>query len=86
MKKFKLKYNNNKKNIQNQFLKLKQGYYNYHYETYDTLKKYLLVFVSIEGTHYQTRNDYYIYVYHKEIGERYYKLIGLTKTSSKELF
>ena len=82
--KFKLKYNNASKKYSKSIL-LKQGYYNYHYETYDTLKNIYSI-RDIEGTHYQTRNDYYIYVYHKEIGERYYKLIGLTKTSSKELF
>ena len=83
-KKFKLKYNNITKKYSKSIL-LKQGYYNYHYATHDTINNIYSV-RDIEGTHYQTRNDYYIYVYHKEISERYYKLIGLTKTSSKELF
>ena len=40
----------------------------------------------IEGTHYQTKNDYYIYVYYRGPENRYDKLIGFLKTSSKELF
>lgn len=83
-KKFKLEYNYEKKKYSKSIL-LKQGYYNYHYQTHDTLKNIYSI-NDFEGSYYQTRNDYYIYVYHKEIGERYYKLIGLTKTSSKELF
>ena len=83
-KKFKLEYNYEKKKYSKSIL-LKQGYYNYHYQTHDTIKNIYSI-NDFEGSYYQTRNDYYIYVYHKEIGERYYKLIGLTKTSSKELF
>jgi hypothetical protein len=42
---------------------LKQGYYNYYYALNDSTTN--CVDVSyIEGTHYQTRNDYYIHVYH----------------------
>ena len=77
-------YNTDKKQYEASIY-LKQGYYNYHYALNDTTKKNIDV-AYIEGTHYQTRNDYYIYVYYRNTGERYDKLIGYLKTSSKELF
>jgi len=80
----KLKYDYKEKKYSKSIL-LKQGYYNYHYAISDTTFENIDV-KRIEGTHYQTRNDYYIYIYHREIGSRYDKLIGFTKTSSKELF
>jgi hypothetical protein len=60
---------------------LKQGYYNYEYaflkdgETAldDTL---------IEGTHYETENNYTIYVYHKQRGTFYEQLIGVKRVNS----
>ena len=62
---------------------LKQGYYNYEYvlKKYDgeTLNRF------IEGTHYQTVNDYYIFIYHRPTGEQYDQLIGLKKLTSKDL-
>ncbi len=64
---------------------LKQGYYNYHYAINDTSLNYLDV-ASIEGTHYQTRNSYEIYVYFNDTNDRYEKLIGFTNALSKELF
>ena len=64
---------------------LKQGYYNYHYALHDTITNRVDI-SFIEGTHYQTRNDYYIYVYHRSTGDRHDKLVGILKTSSKELF
>ena len=64
---------------------LKQGYYNYHYALNDSITNYIDI-SFIEGTYYQTRNDYYIYVYYREAGERYDRFVGFLKTSSKELF
>ena len=81
---FKLKYNAKQKRYEGNVY-LKQGYYNYHYALNDTVKK--LVDVSIiEGTHYQTRNDYYVYVYYRAVGDRFDRFVGFLKTSSKELF
>lgn len=54
---------------------IKQGYYNYSYaylpngETKGDLS-------TIEGTHSETNNDYYIFVYHRENGTIYDKLVG----------
>ena len=58
---------------------------NYHYALNDTSAKRVDV-SFIEGTHYQTRNDYYIYVYYRGASDRYDRLVGFLKTSSKELF
>ena len=63
---------------------LKQGYYNYLYIVQDHSNKHTNL-TFIEGSHYQTKNDYYIYVYYREIGKNYEQLIGFKKTSS-ELF
>lgn len=83
-KDFKLNYNYTSQQYEKSVF-LKQGYYNYCYALNDTLVNRLdLSF--IEGTHYETRNDYYIYVYHREVGSRYDKLVGFLKTSSKNLF
>ena len=63
---------------------LKQGYYNYLYIVQDHSNKQTNL-TFIEGSHYQTKNDYYIYVYYREIGKNYEQLIGFKRTSS-ELF
>ena len=81
---FKLKYNVKQKQYEGKVY-LKQGYYNYHYALSDTITKRMDV-SFIEGTHYQTRNDYYIYVYYRSVSDRYDKFVGFLKTSSKELF
>ena len=62
---------------------LKQGYYNYEY----VLKKYDGECITrfIEGTHFQTVNDYHIYIYHRPSGEVYDQLIGIQKLTSKDL-
>ena len=81
---FKLEYNTDQKQYEKDVY-LKQGYYNYHYALNDTITDRVDI-SFIEGTHYQTRNDYYIYVYYRAIGDRYDRLVGFLKTSSKELF
>lgn len=63
---------------------LKQGFYNYEY----VLKKQDGEAISrfIEGTHYETRNDYRIFIYHRPAGELYDQLIGIQKMSSEGIF
>jgi hypothetical protein len=66
-------------------LLMKQGYYNYQYaflkdgETAadDTF---------IEGSHYETENDYTIYVYHRQPGTFYDQLIGVKRLNSARDF
>ena len=81
---FKLRYNSNQRKYEGDVY-LKQGYYNYHYALNDTITKRVDV-SFIEGTHYQTRNDYYVYVYYRAVSDRYDRFVGFLKTSSKELF
>jgi hypothetical protein len=56
-------------------LLLKQGYYNYCYATFgnDKTEADLAFF---EGTHYETENEYIIYVYHKTFTDKYEHLVG----------
>ena len=83
-KEFKLEYNTDKKQYETAIF-LKQGYYNYHYALNFTSTKRVDV-SFIEGTHYQTRNDYFVYVYFRAVGDRHDSFVGFLKTSSKELF
>lgn len=58
---------------------LKQGYYNYqilfkaHNSTQASSKE-------IEGDHFETKNTYYVFVYHRELGNNYESLIGYSIT------
>ena len=60
---------------------LKQGAYDYQYwfkrkgETKATL-------LNVEGSHWQTENEYTIFVYLRPIGERYDQLVGLKRIQS----
>ena len=77
---YQLTFNENRRKYECSSL-LKQGYYNYIYALKDnSSNKTNLSFV--EGSHYQTKNEYYIYVYYREIGKNYDQLIGYIKTSS----
>jgi len=68
-------YNFNKKCYQLKML-LKQGYYNYEYVILKDGNK-IADSSTIEGNHYETENDYLIYVYYKDIQSRYEKLAGV---------
>ncbi len=62
-------------------LYLKQGYYNYEY----TFLKDGVTAADetlIEGMHYETENDYTIYVYHRQQGTFYDQLIGVKRLNS----
>lgn len=61
-------------------LYLKQGYYNYQYVLVEDDKKPNAAF--IEGSHYETENDYYILVYYQSYSDRYQQLIGYKKINS----
>ena len=60
---------------------LKQGYYNYCYAWKDFGDNKIKIY-SLEGSHYQTENDYYIYVYYGMRTDRYDRLIGYKKFNS----
>ena len=71
-----LKWNLEKKAYETNLF-LKQGYYNYH-----------LVFLPsgsrtgdetvIEGNHYETENEYYVFVYYRKFGDTFDRLAGFT--------
>ena len=79
---FKLNYNIQKNQYEKKIF-LKQGYYNYQYAV---LNKKKIDVSFIEGSHYQTRNDYHIYVYFRQMGSTYDQLVGYSRNTSNELF
>ncbi|HDR89866.1 MAG TPA: DUF5103 domain-containing protein [Bacteroidetes bacterium] len=63
-------------------LLLKQGYYNYWLATRASGESSADP-SPIEGTYYETENDYLIYLYHRPSGSRYDRLIGYTLANSQ---
>jgi hypothetical protein len=72
----KLEYNQETKYWETS-LYLKQGFYNYQY-VYVPKDSKLIDETYIEGSHWQTKNDYTILIYLQEEGTSYDKLIGST--------
>ncbi|MEI8201986.1 MAG: DUF5103 domain-containing protein [Bacteroidota bacterium] len=64
-------------------LLLKQGYYNYQYVVLETGSKCADV-SFIEGNHYETANEYNIWVYYRSESEDYDQLIGFTTIKSNQ--
>lgn len=62
-------------------LYLKQGYYNYEYVFLPNGEK-TGDETMIEGNHFETENEYSIFVYNREAGVTYDKLIGLKQINS----
>jgi hypothetical protein len=62
-------------------LYLKQGFYNYEYVF---LRDGTIVAdeTLVEGSHYETENEYMIYIYHRQQGTFYDKLIGVKRLNS----
>jgi len=56
---------------------LKQGFYNYEY-VFVSEQNGIVDNSCFEGNHYETENDYLIYIYHHDYAFRYEKLIGVT--------
>ena len=76
----KLKYNYSKKGYELKIY-LKQGYYNY-FLVYQKDDKSPMDETMLEGNHWETENDYTIFVYHRSIGTYYDQLIGIKKLNS----
>ncbi len=70
---FKMKYNYDRKAYEAQIL-LKQGFYNYMYAIQKDNGE--IDPAPIEGNFWETENEYHVFVYHREIGIRYDKVIG----------
>lgn len=60
---------------------LKQGYYNYQY-AYKAKNSDKVDLSYVERDHYETENDYLVFVYYKPFTSRYEKLIGYKITNS----
>jgi len=56
---------------------LKQGYYNYLY-AYKQKESNNIDLTYLEGNHFETENDYLVFVYYKNVSSRYERLIGFT--------
>ena len=74
---------NEKTNFYEASLLLKQGFYNYTYVSVDENSE--INNHAIEGSFYQTENEYTVIVYYRKYGERYDQVIGFGNTSSKRL-
>ncbi|MBK7669398.1 MAG: DUF5103 domain-containing protein [Sphingobacteriaceae bacterium] len=64
-------------------LYVKQGYYNYIYAFLKDKSKAGDETLT-EGNHWETENDYIIYVYHRQRGTYYDQLIGMRKFNSRK--
>ncbi|MCF6280187.1 MAG: DUF5103 domain-containing protein [Flavobacteriaceae bacterium] len=62
---------------------LKQGFYNYQYVTVD--KNDTVSNHDIDGSFYQTENDYSVLVYYHKFGSRYDRVIGFGKGNSEKI-
>ena len=58
-----------------------EGYYNYCFATLDNEKTEADI-QFMEGSHYETENDYIIYVYHKTFTDKYEHLVGYQTVNS----
>ncbi len=64
-------------------LLLKQGYYSYAYVTRDTKNKFAKSSPSFtEGNHWETDNEYNIFVYYRSYAGRHDELIGLSTVNA----
>ena len=78
----KLKYNETLGLYETKLL-LKQGFYNYQYVTKasdGTISNH-----DIDGSFYQTENDYTVLVYYKKFGGRYTKVVGVGYGNSEKI-
>jgi hypothetical protein len=80
--KYRMKYNLETRAYE-KILLLKQGYYNYRYILVDDNNIKPPDHTFIEGSHFQTENDYLIFVYHRAPGRNYDRLIGYKQLNSR---
>lgn len=78
----KLTYNLNTKLYETSIL-LKQGFYNYQYVTRNLEGR--ISNKDIDGSYYQTENDYTVIVYYKKFGSRFTQVIGVGNGNSSKL-
>ena len=73
----KMKYNSISKQYVGKLF-LKQGVYDYCFLTEEPTQKHL-EWANFEGSFYQTKNNYYVFVYYQNFSKNYYELIGVKK-------
>jgi len=78
----KMIYNSREKKYEVAIL-FKQGFYNYTYVTADAAGR--INPSKIEGSYYQTENEYTVLVYYKKFGDRYDQVVGIGSNNSKKL-
>jgi len=76
----KMQYNQDT-NLYEATILMKQGFYNYQFATKDLQGN--ISFHDIDGSHYQTENDYTVIVYYKPFGARYTRAVGVGMLASK---
>ena len=74
---------NDQTNLFELSLPFKQGFYNYLYVVADERGK--VDKKAIEGSYYQTENEYEVVVYFKQFGDRYTQVIGIGAGNSEIL-
>jgi hypothetical protein len=55
---------------------LKQGFYDYQYVVLDSYLNNKPNFATVEGNHWQTQNDYLVYVYLLDLANGYHRVVG----------
>ena len=60
---------------------LKQGFYDYQYAFVPEGTESPVLY-TVDGSHYETENDYYIFVYYRDVRERFDRLVGLQMINS----
>jgi len=70
-----MNYNAQKKRYELSML-LKQGFYDYQYVVLDSYLNNKPNFATIEGNHWETQNDYLVYVYMIDLANGYHRVIG----------
>jgi hypothetical protein len=78
---YRMSYNTGLRCYENVLL-LKQGFYNYLY-AYRQNGSTLLDTVYLEGSHYETENEYIFLVYHSDPARDYDRLIAVKQMNSK---
>ncbi|MCB0401444.1 MAG: DUF5103 domain-containing protein [Flavobacteriales bacterium] len=63
---------------------LKQGYYNYLYCFVKDGSKNVGDIAMVEGSHYETENEYSILVYHRGVNDYYDRLVGFATARNRE--
>lgn len=78
----KMKYNPQTKLFETTLL-LKQGFYNYTYVSAKNTEQ--IDITAVDGSFYQTENDYIVIVYYKKFGDLYDQVIGVGVANSERL-